>query len=116
VPARRSAADALNTDAARAFLEQGRAEPATPTPREPGKPSPRMSKAIDDILHILGEDEPQAEPAAGRVSVTFRLDPLLVRRLRVAAANRSVSGVEPRSQQAIVAAALTAWLDEHAAG
>lgn len=114
MPPRRSAADALNTDAARAFLEQGRTEPSTPG--EPRQPSARMTKALDEILHLLGEDEPQASHTAARVSVTFRLDPTLVRRLRLEAANRSVSGTEPRSQQAIVAAALAAWLDEHAAG
>ena len=53
---------------------------------------------------------PSAPAAGGACTLTVRLNPDLYHVLRRAAVDRSAKGLVPDSQQAIVAAALQAWL------
>ena len=54
----------------------------------------------------------QSEPE-GSITVSVRLPPRLVHALKQAASDRRLTGREPNTQQAIVAAALELWLSTH---
>lgn len=51
--------------------------------------------------------------AGGVCALTVRLTPELYHALRLAAVTRSTKGQQPDTQQAIVSAALEAWLGQH---
>lgn len=84
---------------------------------------------IRDVDRLVAEGEategpiPPQEPASSRESqapveagagkVSTRIDPAVLKRLKVAAAVRRADRVEPRSIGAIVEAAVLDWLDRH---
>ena len=124
---RRTMSQALRTDnlsaAARAFLTPDGSQSAslvtTPNSRAADRAAAGSSPAVTSLPSAAAEPNrepaPPAEtvPAAGVVSMTFRLPAELPAALVRASADRKVRKQKPFAQQDIVAEAVRQWLRAH---